>query len=66
MSYVCFTDAELATILAALRYYQQHEQHLAENRSPWINDIATNGGQAAALSAEEIDRLCEELNGDAS
>ena len=49
---------ELATVLAALRYWQReglisggHEQ-----------DIASDGETIKPLSAEEIDALCEELN----
>lgn len=47
-----------ATILAALRYWQRegvrsegHEQ-----------DIATDGGRYAPLTADEIDALCERIN----
>lgn len=49
---------ELATILAALRYWQReglmsggHEQ-----------DIADDGGTLRPMTAEEIDRLCVRLN----
>jgi hypothetical protein len=48
----------LATILAALRYWQ---------REGWISsghehDIASNGGTIEPLEAAEIDSLCEWLN----
>ncbi len=50
-------DAELATILAALRYYQA---------APFVGnrfmDIATNGGEVDPLDADAIDTLCEEIN----
>lgn len=50
-------DREHATVLAALRYWQaQREEVVAEN------DIATNGGTVLALTAHEIDALCERLN----
>lgn len=49
---------QLATMQAALRYWQRegllsggHEQ-----------DVATDGGMLTALTTEEIDDLCEELN----
>ncbi|MGA8763805.1 MAG: hypothetical protein WB562_13150 [Candidatus Sulfotelmatobacter sp.] len=49
---------ELATVLAALRYWQReglmsggHEQ-----------DIATDAGELEPMKAEEIDALCERLN----
>lgn len=49
---------ELATVLAALRYWQReglmsggHEQ-----------DISTDGGKIEQLTTEEIDGLCERLN----
>jgi hypothetical protein len=49
---------ETATILAALRWWQ-------ENEGMWANrftDIATNDGCLVALGMDEIDRLCERLN----
>lgn len=49
---------ELATMLAALRFFQRTGSDLTEPE----NDIATNGGEVAALSIEEIDVLCERLN----
>ena len=57
-----FNASELATILAALRNYQQQGLCDPAKRSPDLDDIATNGGTVAALSAEEIDTLCENLN----
>ena len=56
--YHAIDERELATILAALRYWQReglmsfgHEQ-----------DIATDGDSINALNAEDIDALCESLN----
>ncbi len=60
------TDQEHATVLAALRYYQQ--QGLADEpqkRPGPIHDIATGGDpamNAAAMNAADIDTLCERLN----
>ncbi|MBR9765914.1 MAG: hypothetical protein GYB53_20945 [Rhodobacteraceae bacterium] len=53
---------ELATILAALRFYQQCGMGNPENRSDPIHDIATNGGTVLDLDGDEIDQLCEKLN----
>lgn len=55
-----FDKRQLATVLAALRYWQReglmnggHEQ-----------DIATDGGTVTPLSKEEIDSQCETINRD--
>ncbi|HHA2676641.1 TPA: hypothetical protein ACOECQ_002765 [Stenotrophomonas maltophilia] len=54
---------ETATILAALRYYQQHGQGSPENRSDEIHEIATGGDEGlTSLDDEGIDDLCEHLN----
>jgi len=49
---------ELGTVLAALRAWQG---------GSWLDeglqDIATDGGEFAQLSGDEIDGLCERLNG---
>lgn len=54
-------DREAATVLAALRYWQRG---LAGDDAGTleVDDIATNGGALEALSAGEIDALCERLN----
>jgi hypothetical protein len=57
-------NRELATVLAALRYWQRHglpqcldsKNHLPED------DIATDGGTLAPMRKPEIDVLCERLN----
>lgn len=60
------TDKEHATVLAALRSYQ--EEGLADDpgfRSYAVHDIATGSGNADfgdGLDGGEIDRLCERLN----
>lgn len=54
--------AEHATILAALRYYQQQGMGDPDNRSDDIHDIATNGDQETSLDEDGIDDLCEKLN----
>lgn len=50
-------EVQQATILAALRFYQQSETRVCEA----IEDIATNGGDFIAMTTEEIDHLCEEI-----
>lgn len=52
----------LATILAALRYYQENEQGTVWRRSDAIHAIATNDGDIISLDYEGIDDLCELLN----
>jgi hypothetical protein len=51
-------DRELATILAALRYWQREGLSSAGHEQ----DIASNGYRFEALSEQEIDTLCERLN----
>lgn len=52
------TDRELATVLAALRYWQREGLMSAGHEV----DIASGGGTLAPLTAGEIDTLCERLN----
>lgn len=57
--------AELATIFAALRFYQQKGQGDPANRSDAIHELATTGPggvEVISLDAAGIDRLCERLN----
>jgi hypothetical protein len=55
------TDREVHTILASLRYWQIDRQ--AESRhNACLDDIATKGDKIDALTNDEIDTLCEELN----
>jgi hypothetical protein len=49
---------ELASVLAGLRALQ-HGQ-VIEGR--WLEVVRTDGGQFEALTAAEIDELCERLN----
>ena len=53
---ISFTDREHATILAALRLWQEADEH---NRGD-LRDIAEAAG--VPLSNEEIDVLCERIN----
>lgn len=55
------TNRELATVLAALRYWQEDCQCNPDHRRDEIDDIATNGGELAALDDAEVDALCERL-----
>jgi hypothetical protein len=59
---IALTGQELATILAALRYYQEQGMGDPDNRSNDIHDIATNGDNEVSLDADGIDALCERLN----
>ncbi len=52
---IAFTSRELATMLAALRYWQQD---LANNEGP----ISEHFADDTPLTVEEIDDLCERIN----
>lgn len=55
------TSAQVATVLAALRFYQRG---LIEGTvPPEILNIASDDGIEEPLTAEEIDELCEQVNG---
>ena len=62
MKVISVTDAEHATILAALRFYQAHGQGDPMNRSTDTHGIATNCGTVISLNATAIDALCENIN----
>ena len=49
---------DIATILAALRHYQENKIALP----PHIKMIADNNGESAPLRKPEIDELCERFN----
>lgn len=53
---------ELATILAALRYYQAQGLGDPFNRPDDIHEIATDNGELISLDATGIDALCDRLN----
>lgn len=53
---------ELATVLAALRFYQSRGLGDPAHRPYEIHQIATNEGQEISLDAEAIDSLCERIN----
>jgi len=54
------TKSQTDTILAALRFYQQHGMASAGEA---IQDIATNMGEHRPLDERAIDELCDLLNG---
>ena len=55
-------DQALATVLAALRFYQERGQSEPSNRSAAIHEIATGGDALISLDNAGIDALCERLN----
>lgn len=61
--YASFDEAEHATVIAALRFYQEHGQGEPANRSDATHDLATNCGEVfSSLDDEGIDTLVERLN----
>ncbi len=54
------TPRELATILAALRYWQANDRNAAAQAPEF--DIASDSGEFEPLGNDEIDALCEQLN----
>lgn len=57
------TNQERNTILAALRLYQRHLNLEYGSVPEAITEIATDGGEHDPLLIEDIDELCEALNG---
>lgn len=56
-------DADLHTIIAALRYWQQQGMCDPVNRSDVMHDLATNGGEVmSSLDDESLDELVMGLN----
>ena len=53
---------ELATVLAALRVYQQQLEMNGGAPPQDVEDVATNAFEFEPMSAEEIDELCGRLN----
>jgi hypothetical protein len=53
---------DINTVLAALRFYQQHGQGDPANRSLEIHDIATDNDEQISMDADGIDGLCEAIN----
>jgi hypothetical protein len=54
---------EFATILVALRYYQFCMYLPEAPKLPGLNDIATDCHEFSALNRNEIDLLCDRING---
>ena len=56
-------ERDLATILAALRFYQDENlRGRTEIPDRKINDIATDCGTLKPLNFDEVSRLCEKIN----
>lgn len=53
---------EHATILSALRFYQEKKQFNSFNRTAEINEIATNCGEFSSLTSAGIDALSHQIN----
>ncbi len=55
---------ELATVLAALRYWARHQAgSVGKSPNPLPeDDIASDGGTLEPMRADEIEKLCERLN----
>lgn len=57
------TNRELATVLAALRLWQDSDLEMqGDADARRFLAIAEDGGRVRSLSDEEIDALCERLN----
>ena len=57
---ILFENREIATIIAALRYYQEHlDGNYIGLPNEWLSDITTDGGSEVELDTEEIERLIE-------
>lgn len=61
-SYCALSKTDVATILAALRYYQEGGQGDPDYRSDAIHEIATAGGEVISLDDDGINDLCERVN----
>jgi hypothetical protein len=57
-----FDIRESSTLLAALRFYQDHFKNHTQDDQQALLDIATNSGEITPLSSEELDDLCERIN----
>jgi hypothetical protein len=64
------SDRELATVLAALRFWQSHGppqpnsdfDRLESDDQDALDEIQTGSGRFDPLTTEDIDHLCERLN----
>jgi len=55
-------QADINTILAALRFYQSESQGDPSFRSDWIQEIACPTEDDTSLDSDGIDELCERIN----
>lgn len=58
MTTINLNREEIATVLAALRFYQLHGINSTFN----MEDIASDGGEIEPLTYGDIDNLCERIN----
>ncbi len=59
---ITLSGPELATILAALRYWQKEYNNTAADASSPFHHIAANEGEFPPLSTRQVDALCERIN----
>ena len=59
---ISFTEQQLATVLAALRMWQQTTNRVENNDEDGLLDVATFGGEFAPLDDAAIDELCERID----
>jgi hypothetical protein len=59
---VTLSGQELATVIAALRYWQKNYGDVAMLAGREFYDIAVNSGEFPPLSLQKIDALCERIN----
>ena len=57
-------DQQLATVLAALRFWQRVGKAGNCPEAQPECDVLTNGGEVEGLTKDEIDDFCEEINAD--
>jgi hypothetical protein len=74
MTTITLTPSELATVLAALRYWKLATEIASRPhwQREWVAsggaemDIATDGGTLTPLDVDAIDSLCERINADST
>lgn len=60
---VILHDTEISTVMAALRHYQASGYGNERKLPAELGDIASNNGTETPLDDDQIDALCERING---